>query len=481
MYGFYYLSGNSSAFLESYDVFDISKVTFGPSTIHQIASAGGVVNPAQQVSTIMMNKDWPIYVTGPNQIVFRLKAPFTWFLGTLVNFIGLQFDTQYVLDNGGFGTPAAFNSYFDTNPIPGTGPYVITQVSVNSFIKYTQNPTYWGKGMSASELSHQPIFDPGHVKNVVIYYKPDDIARYSDLSTGVAQISVIQSANWNLVLANSQKYSYAVYPTWADAIDSLALNTHVYPTNITNVRLAIVHAINYTDIIQKAFFGQMTPIVGPEYSAWPQFYNLGNFKPYSYNLTLAKQYLAKANITTMPTFTFTALTGCQFCITTAEIVQADLSQIGITMNINVVTLAGFDAIYPGSYAGNLANVAQEGQMISTGAAVLTGAAVTPVDPWVAMTSNRSTFGNYAVYTNPVVERAINAFLTSENTTYIQSQVSLAQAQIYNDAPYAWIGVPRLWDFGGSLVWQKGVISGFYLDPSWNGQNDAPIFNTVTFG
>jgi hypothetical protein len=42
-------------------------------------------------------------------------------------------------------------------------------------------------------------------------------------------------------------------------------------------------------------------------------------------------------------------------------------------------------------------------------------------------------------------------------------------------------VPRLWDFGGSLVWQKGVISGFYLDPSWNGQNDAPIFNTVTFG
>ena len=40
---------------------------------------------------------------------------------------------------------------------------------------------------------------------------------------------------------------------------------------------------------------------------WPQFYNLGNLPPYSYNLTLAKQDLTKSNITNIPPITFTTI------------------------------------------------------------------------------------------------------------------------------------------------------------------------------
>ena len=42
-----------------------------------------------------------------------------------------MFDAQYVLDNGGFGTPTQFNSNFNQKPIPGSGPYVVTHVSEN--------------------------------------------------------------------------------------------------------------------------------------------------------------------------------------------------------------------------------------------------------------------------------------------------------------------------------------------------------------
>ena len=83
----------------------------------------------------------------------------------------------------------------------------------------------------------------------------------------------------------------------------------------------------------------------------------------------------------------------------------------------------------------------------------------------------------------MVQKAVDAFFTdSTDTAYMQSVVAAAQAQIYNDAPYAWLGTFGLWlPPGGSIVWKTGVISSFFVDPLWTGEDTAPIFNTVTFG
>ena len=72
------------------------------------------------------------------------------------------------------------------------------------------------------------------------------------------------------------------------------MNTHRYPTNITAVRQAIVHAINFTSISDKVFFGGLNPMVGPEYPAQSQYYDLGNLPPYQYNITLAQSILKNA-------------------------------------------------------------------------------------------------------------------------------------------------------------------------------------------
>jgi peptide/nickel transport system substrate-binding protein len=480
LYGFYYLSANSSGFWQSYSVFNMSNVSFGPATIALI-NQSGLVNPSPAALQVMTNSSWPIYVTGPYQIVFHLKAPFLYFLGTLVSYIGMSFDTQYVLDHGGFGTPASFNTYFNTNPIPGTGPYLITGQVINSYMTFAQNPTYWGDSLPASQVAANPLLSPGNAKTVIINYKPDDLSRYTDLSTGTAQIVAIESADWNQILANPSKYSYTVLPSWAGITSAVALNVNEYPTNITLVRQAIVHAINYTDVASAAFAGQMAPGMGPEYPAFPQFYDLGNFTPYQYNLTLAQNDLNQANIANMPALTFKIISGCVFCETTAEVVQADLAQIGITVNIQVLASSTYYSGTYGSYSTNVQDAAQIGQLSLLGGETWAPSALTPADNWVSFMSNVSGWGNWAGYSTPDVQACINAFTSSANVSYIQNLCKVAQAEIYNDAPYAWIGFYKLWYSSGSLVWQTGVVKGFLLDPVWGGIDTMPIINTVTFG
>jgi len=482
MYGFYYLSGNSTAWLESYALFNMAPVNFGPATI-DLMTKSGLINPTQDLLNIMMNSAWPIYVTDQNTIVFHLIAPFVWFPGTLVVFDGLIFDTNWVLQNGGFGTASAYNSYFNQHPIPGTGPYVVSGFSENSYIKFTQNPTYWGTNLTAADIAQQPFLDPGHARNVIVNYKVDDVARYTDLSSGAAQISEIETPDWNLVTQNSQTYSYYKPPAWSGEVALVGLNTHEYPTNITLVRQAIVHALNYTDIAAKAYLGELSPYVGPEYPWWKDYYDLGNFQPYQYNLTLAKQLLAEANIQNMPTFLLRVESGCPLCINAAQVMQSDLAMIGINVNIQVIQPSLYNAQL-GSYQTNVANAAQLGQLefVNSGFG-WAPATVTPTDYWVTFVSNQSVWGNYAAYYNPTVQTAINAFFTnSSNPAYLQSLVTAAQAQIYKDAPYAWLGTFGLWlPWGGSIVWKTGVINSFQVDPVWDGQATEPIFNTVTFG
>jgi len=258
MYGFYYLSGNSSSFLESYNVFDFSQVTFGPTQI-RLLNSSGLINPSAQALTMMQNTNWPIYVANSSSIVFHLKSPFNYFLGTMVVYIGLIFDTQWLLDHGGFGTASGYNSYFNQHPIPGTGPYVVTQVSEGSFVKFAQNPSYWGDSLTAAQIAADPYLDPGHAKTVVVQDIPTDTSRFTDLTTGAAQIAGILTQDYSTVVNNPSTYGTFSFPSSAAVFVGIAMNTQRAPTNITAVRNAIVRAINYTDISDKVFFGGLSP------------------------------------------------------------------------------------------------------------------------------------------------------------------------------------------------------------------------------
>src|SRR5207244_5385327 len=192
--------------------------------------------------------------------------------------------------------------------------------------------------------------------------------------------------------------------------------------------------------------GKTSPLFGPEYPAWSDFYNLGNYSQYSYNVTLAKQYLATANLSSLPSLTFRIYSGCQWCSTLAQIVQSDLSDIGLSVNIVVVQSSLYFSVY-GSYSANVQNADQIGQLSLLGGTTWAPAALTPADYWLSFVSNRSLYGNWAVYYHPKVQACVDSFTSSIDVTYIQSLCKQAQAQIYNDAPYAWLGVAGLWYSG----------------------------------
>ena len=120
-------------------------------------------------------------------------------------FHGSLYDTQFVLDHGGYGTPTAVNPYFNLNPAPGTGPYMVSGVAENAYAEFTQNPTYWGKNLTPAQIQANPYLDPGHVKNVIIYAKTDDVARYADLASGTVQIAGIETEDWPLIQAESSQ------------------------------------------------------------------------------------------------------------------------------------------------------------------------------------------------------------------------------------------------------------------------------------
>ncbi len=477
MYSWYYLSGNASAWFGGYPIFNMTSVNFGPATITMI-NQSGLINPSSQALALMSNSSWPIYVSSNDSIVFQLSVPYNQFLGLLETGFGQVFDSQWVLDNGGLGTPTSYNSYFNLNPIPGTGPYVVTQASVDAYVIFKQNPTYWGDGLTSAQISTQPLLDPGHVKEAIIYYKPDDISRYSDLTSGAVQIAAVLQTNWDLVQANSAEFSYLTLPPWSALDSALGLNTQLYPTNITAVRQAIVHALNYTQIAQAAFLGEYSPYFGPEYPAWSNYYDPGNYS-YQYNVTLAEQYLKGVNVTNLPTLSMNIVSEYPLASNIAQTVQGDLSQIGLNVQINVEDSSVFYNPY-GSYSYELQNVAQIGNLVEY-FGTWAPDRLTAADDWITFVSNQSYAGNTALYYNPIVQNAITALLSSDNLTYIHSQLAAAEKQIYYDAPYAWLGVMKLWYADGSLVWKKGVIKSFYVDPTMTAWDTAPFINTVTFG
>ena len=356
----------------------------------------------------------------------HLKSPFIYFVGLFAAYLGFIYDAQYVLDNGGFGAFGAINSLFNQHPIPGTGPYMETSMAENAYVKFAQNPTYWGRILQPRKLLQSGPY-PGHVPNVIINYKPDDLAKYTDLNTGAAQIVEVLKSNWNLVLANPDKFSYFVTPPYAALMSGVGFNTQAYPTNNTWFRQPLVHAINYTDICVKAFLGQCNPVVGPEYPVFKAFYNLNNATPYSYNLTLAKQDLNKSGITNPPTLTFRIEAGLPYHQDVASVVQGDLSVIGINVNIVVQTNAQDDSAF-GSIGFETQNAPAMGHISMLATDVWIPNSLDPVESWNILMSNSSPF-NVAVNTNPIVQKCTDGFTSSNNITYLQSICKQAEAQV----------------------------------------------------
>jgi ABC-type transport system substrate-binding protein len=266
---------------------------------------------------------------------------------------------------------------------------------------------------------------------------------------------------------------------------TLSLNTNLYPTNITDVRQAIVHAINQSEIAQKIFHGYLYKWVGPEFPTFPDYFNLGTNKdPQSYNLTLASQYLAEAGFPNgqgLPTITYYCATDFPFTVTMGEIVQADLSQIGINVNIVSMKAEQLFSPYVATWQYLLSQAPNEGNIAVQGGAGYAPITLSPSDPWHQYVALPWPSQDWAGYTNPTVQKCSDAFYQTTDQTLIKSLCTAAQNQLNNDQPYYWLGMYGLMAFDGTPAWKTGSIHSFLVDPIYGGQDTTAIINTIIPG
>jgi len=266
-------------------------------------------DPDQQA--LMGYQNQAIVATNSRTLRFNLLQPYSMFLLNLAPSWGSLIDPTWIdnPENCGGVSNNTICANFNTKGGPGTGPYMYGTIGAyNSFITLNANPNYWATGLTQAQLCSQPgeavcapVLQPPRIKTVVMNYSGSPATISKAFDTNNAQLTVVGIEQLAQLY---QSYNYSAYFTFNQLLHGLGyyleetgigLNGQVFPTNITDFRLAIVHAVNYSNLLTQVFSVngiQLAQLFQPP--APPGFGSLdnpGGIKLYSYNLTLAAKYL----------------------------------------------------------------------------------------------------------------------------------------------------------------------------------------------
>ena len=215
--------------------------------------------------------------------------------------------------------------WFNKGNDAGSGPYKLVKWDPENEVVLEKFEEWWGwkeVGYSLASPNAPDVF--------VIKIIKDAVTQERMLRAG--QIDIAQYVPPEVVeeFKRDPNYVVVVKPSFQNLI--LLFNTKKPPLNNTLVRKAIAHAIPYDDIVQAARMGFARVASGVvPYGMWGHFDDLR----YEYNLTLAKELLAKAGyphgIDRTLLLVYTA--GDIYEQRTAELISSSLAQIGIKVEI----------------------------------------------------------------------------------------------------------------------------------------------------
>ena len=349
------------------------------------------------------------------------------------------------------------------------------------------NPTYWG--LNASNIA--VVCEPAHIPEVVVNFGLPVNSRSEAFATNQAQISYVDPS---LLPQAWSSYGYKQYATFnqlflnegpALTTQWVGLNVAQYPTNNIEFRLALVHAVNYTQLLAEGsrFNGTILAegdFLGPLTPQWGQYYNPGNLPMYSYDIPLAISYMNKAGLQenfslTLPNGTVIgnpsapSLAPLPLAVvapitptdeTLSAIIQSDLGQIGLSIAVQAVTPAEIisyttpDSFPPLINDGGWGPSAPDpvlGELVPM---------LTPIDleTWMNLTQVNNLLNSLAYQTN--------------ETTYMQGIAELYNIT-YNYAPYIWL--PTYDNYFLVQPYVHGIIYSPYFTPT--GQY---WFNTIYY-
>ena len=374
--------------------------------------------PPPSLMPVVTNSSNAITVTGPYTMQFHLMAPFAAFLGTLTQPQDFAVDPLVVSQHGGVvaGNP---NTWMTVNAL-STGPFMVTQYQPNTILVLARNPTYWG---GANGAQPTPRLDKVIVKSV-----PDALTRLEDLQSNSSQLILLDLTLGQQIQGKPGIYVPNLGPL--PSVHLIGLNNARFPFSNVQIRQAVVHAINYTALVQL-FHGYGAEVVGPEPRGILGY--ASDLQPYSYNVTLSKQLLAQAGYPDgkgIPTVTAFAISDIPPSTDVVSLIQADLAQIGINVQIKTV---------------NSATALQAEASPATSSAypdmTYDGYNWFP-DPWPYANwwvgDLAYGAGNFAWYNNTQVVSLLHQADRTLDPTQRAALYEQVAHIVYNDAPYIWV-------------------------------------------
>lgn len=171
--------------------------------------------------------------------------------------------------------------WFNSGNAIGTGPYRLVRYDPDNEVVLEKFEEWWG---------WKYVNNPEAPDIVIIKIVRDSVAQYNGLIGGEISIAccIPRSLISDVVKAGFKVYNATTFRNFI-----LFFNTKRYPTNITEFRLAIAHAIDIEAFVKSSLLGIALPASGVIPHGFPGF--MEGLRP-QYNLTLAREYLAKSGV-----------------------------------------------------------------------------------------------------------------------------------------------------------------------------------------
>ncbi len=243
----------------------------------------------------------------PSTVVVTLKYPWA----PLIADLSLFANAIIPADHGG----RSVKEFYDS-PI-GTGPFMWGSWAKGSKLTLKKNPTYWQKGKP-------------HLDTVTWTNTPDADTRNLQVKGGQADIDEFPS--WSTVASLKATPGVRVDLFASTRTDYLAFCQKSKPFQDVHVRRAISYAVDRQALVKAVLFGNGTA-ANSFFPPTVPFYSASN-PGLQFDVAAAKKEMALSTVPQGFETTLLLPSGNADYLTVAQILQASLKQLGITMAIS---------------------------------------------------------------------------------------------------------------------------------------------------
>ncbi|QCR36248.1 ABC transporter substrate-binding protein SapA [Nissabacter sp. SGAir0207] len=251
-----------------------------------------------------------------NTVEFQLNQPDASFLWHLATHYAPVLSAEYA-DNL---TRIGRQEELDREPV-GTGPFMLNEYRAGQYIRLARNGAYW-KGVP-------------RMPQVIIDLGAGGTGRLSKLLTGECDVLAYPAASQLTILRDDPRLRMTLRPGMNVAY--LAFNTGKPPLDNPKVREAIALAINNQRLMQSIYYGTAETAASILPRASWAYDNASRVT--AYDPARARQLLQSQGITNLQLHLWVPTASQSYNpspLKTAELIQADLAQVGIQVVIRPV-------------------------------------------------------------------------------------------------------------------------------------------------